>query len=213
MRIRTRRFWLCIIAVISILSLSLCLFPSKSPRLSDAQISALRTEYPICGIEEPPMVSMVPLTLEDCISFSDSFVYGEVDGEIQYYTKYVSTGDAELDAKREKNGLTNTYQFYEYTLVVLEDTEGVYQKGDRITIAANVLFQDYNPSFSDGMRIVTPVRADPSVSGRTYFGTEGTFYITPDGYALSAFAENSAQSRTFSGIKVNDLLKNLKKQN
>ena len=64
--------------------------------------------------------------------------------------------------------------------MILSDTSEKYEPGDRVTIAANVLFKDYNPQFQDGMRIVTPIRADQNNTSRTYFGTEGTYYVTPD---------------------------------
>lgn len=147
----------------------------------------LRGQYPVCS-GSPPLIETVPLSLADCAAMADTFLYGEIEGEAQVFSQITS-------------------DFYEYTLVILSDTANQYKPGDRVTIAANILFKDYNPQFQDGMRIVTPIRADQNIASRTYFGTEGTYYVTPDGYALSAFEETDT---AFSGLRVEALLEKLK---
>ena len=132
------------------------------------------------------------ISLADCAAMADTFLYGKIEGEAQYFNQSIS-------------------DFYEYTLVILSDTSEKYAPGDRVTIAANVLFKDYNPQFQDGMRIVTPIRADQNNTSRTYFGTEGTSYVTPDGYAISAFEEDAASyAAAPSGLRVETLLEKLK---
>ena len=43
------------------------------------------------------------------------------------------------------------------------------------------------------------------------FGTEGTYYVTPDGYAISAFEEDAASyAAAPSGLRVETLLEKLK---
>ena len=56
--------------------------------------------------------------------------------------------------------------------------------------------------------IVVPVQKDPAGNGREYqMINVGLYYVTPDGYVLSAFDEPA--DKTLSGIKTDALLKQL----
>lgn len=70
---------------------------------------------------------------------------------------------------------------------------------------------DFNPKLSDGMKVVVPVMQGKDKLSRNWFGIFGMYYVTEDGYALSAFDENTAATArtTYSGIKVENLLKEL----
>ncbi len=144
-------------------------------RLSESEILALRDEYPICGVDAPEMVSMVEVQLETYIEDGsyDSFVYGEVLGDVDTFAKEVSTGHIELDEKFKNNGLGITESFYGYVISVIEDTEGRYQKGDKITIVDNVIFKDYNPTFSKGMKVIVPILENDASINREWFGVVG----------------------------------------
>jgi len=181
-------------------------------RLSVAQIAELREQYPVCGLEVPPGLSMRSASLEEVKERSESFVYGEVVGGVSTYFVDASTGNRELDEKRKENGLDEVYEFYEYTISVIDDTEGTYAKDEIITIAANSVFMDYNPKLEEGMKVVVPVIRDDEKSSRSYYNVNGMYYVTADGYAISAFEEATVYARTaFSGVKVEELLKELKK--
>ena len=181
------------------------------PHLSEAQIAELREQYPVCGIKLPPMVDMKVVTLEETIEKAETFVYGEVVGECSTYYKNITTGHEELDEKRKANGISDVYEFYEYTITVLDDSEDKHIKGDEITITANSMFMEYNPQLSDGMRVVVPVIQTKGKASRYYYGVEGMYYVTEDGYALSAFDEQTRAKKAYSGVKVEDLLEALKK--
>ena len=211
-----RKYLVLTLILVGIITFFVCsLNYNYGGKLSETQIAQLREQYPIYGIEVPEMVSMSEPSLERTIEIVDSFVYGEVMGEMTMYSQYISTGNAALDKKREANGINNVETFFEYKIRVIEDTEGEYQPGEEITIVSNAIFIDYDPVLHDGMKMVIPVarnRENPSCSG---YSVTGMYYVTDDGYALSAFPEEqkTMQARgTYSGVKVEYLLKQLKKK-
>lgn len=178
-------------------------------QLSESEIAKLRETYPIH--RTPDFITKVTPTLQECISSADSFIYGEVVGDVNYFTKTILMKDEELEEKRKNNGIKDSYQFYEYTLSVIKDTEGKYTNGEQITIAANIMFQENNPQLSEGMRVIVPVIKDDTVKSRHSYGVDAMFYVTEEGYAISAFNENETAKRKLSGLKVEDLLPMLKK--
>lgn len=212
--INKRKNYVIVPVVLIILSV-FCIgyfYGTDEQRLSDAEITAMRDKYPVCGIKEPAGVSMRKISLSELKGITESFVYGEVTGDMKTYSVALSTGNHSLDNKRKANGIDDVYEFYEYTIVVINDTEGRYKKGEHITIAANIMFKDYNPQLSDGMKIVVPVVMDSEKTERNYYTVNGMYYVTDDGYAISAFEETTAYSRNaMSGVKVEELLKELKK--
>lgn len=180
-------------------------------RLSEEQIAEWRQEYPICGLHLPPLVDMGVPSFDQVKENADTFVYGTVTGEMSTYTEYISTGSSVLDTKRQNAGVSDAYTFYEYPISVIEDTAGLYKAGDCITIAANMVFVDYNPQLSEGMKVVVPVIQDSDKPGRTQFGVQGMYYVTEEDYVLSAFEESAMDMKPMSGMKVGELLKKLKK--
>ncbi len=180
-----------------------------SVRLSPSKISELRKTYPICGINVPPNMSMRTPAFTEIRDFADTYVYGTVVGDYSTYTKQASTGIPELDKKRESQGLSSQYTFYEYTINVLKDTNNIYNPGDEITIAANIDLIDYYPRLKDGMKVVVPVIKDKEKETRASFSVVSMYYVTENDYVLSAFDEKSAQMSELTGIKVDSLLKKL----
>ena len=58
--------------------------------------------------------------------------------------------------------------------------------------------------------IVVPVAAEENTS-RAQFTVHGMYYVTKDRYVLSAYQEEAAPEKQFSGAKVEVLLQELKK--
>ncbi len=181
-------------------------------RLSEEQIENLRDEYPICSLDGPPAYSMRIFTLDEMINLADTFIYGEVESNMDSYSENISTGIPDLDEKRAADGISNQVGFYGYTIRIMGDSEGVCTPGDTIYVSNNADFFDYRPKFEKGMKVVFGVSLDQRGTG---YPTVGTYYVTDDGYALSAFPEEqkTMKSRgTYSGVKVEYLLKQLKKK-
>ncbi len=212
MKIKKKMFLIFILMLVFFVSLC-CLYTFNTPvqKLSESLIAKLREQYPVCGIDAPGGIYLKKFSLNEIIKETDSFVYGEVIGDVSTYSVALSTGNTALDDKRKANGINDVFEFYEYTISVIVDTEGKYTKGEQITISANTEFLNYNPSFSDGMKIVVPVIRNKDKPTRHSYTVDGTFYVTEDGYAISAFEEDSRSRIALSGLKVEDLLNELKK--
>lgn len=182
--------------------------------LSETQIMELRETYPICGdvAKIPALVEKRDFTWAEIKKYNDTFIYATIDGEMMTFQRYVSTGDPELDKKRQENGIGDVYTFYEYPITVIEDTEGLYQPGDKLTMAANTIFLDYNPKLSKGMKMIIPAVPDSQKETRVQFGLKGMYYVTEDEHVLSAFDESTAlMKEKLTGKKVDTLLRELKK--
>lgn len=208
--------WKSVLLLTVIIASVFCVYfmrPEPEARLTNEQIQALRDEYPVYGKKAPALVSRKAMTVDEVKDYVETFVYGEVVGGISKYNVTATLKNKALAEKRKKNGIDDVFEFYEYTVTVIGDTEGIYSKGDKITIAANVDFIEYNPTLSDGMKIVVPVIRDNKKEGRTYYTVDGMYYVTPDGYALTAFDEEkaSASKDISSGVTLENLLKRLKK--
>ena len=117
----------------------------------------------------------------------------------------ISTGIPELDTKRNSNGIDDTYEFYAYTVSVIEDTSGIYKAGDEISIVSNKEFIDFKPHLSDGMKVVFPAGSEDGEVTRVSYSVYGMYYVTEDGYAISAFDETQTMEKSMNGIKVEEL--------
>lgn len=228
MNVFQKKVWSIILALGIVLLLvfgGVLLIPKSERGLTEEQISTLREQYPVCGIQAPPMMSLALRTVKQHKENVDSFVYAEVIGGMTTYTKPFTSGSAEVDhwlqedVENEKLAMDQLKDavFYEYTLRVIDDTDGRYEKGEIITIAASMMFYDYFPKLVDGMQVIVPVIRDDKVTSRNWYGIEGMFYVTEDGYAIAAYDEAGAyyqfrySDEIYSGYRVRDVLKKLKR--
>lgn len=214
MKAAKRRAWGLAAAVVCVCCVfCISMFNSPEERLSAEQVAALRVQYPVCGKKIPATISVRTMQMDEVRNLTDTFVYGEVVGDISKYYVAASVGEEVLEEKRDSYGIADVFEFYEYTLSVLSDSEGKYAKGDIITIASNAVFIDYYPSLSEGMRIVVPVVKDKEKPTRNYYCLEGMYYVTPEGYAIAAFDETviPVSKNVSSGVKADSLLKELRK--
>jgi len=207
--IKNKKFAITAVIIITlIIATAIAIFSHTNNSLSKTQVAALRSEYPICN-NFPPFIARRNVSLEECINMSDTFVYAEVVGDINRYKVDATFDSEEMEEKSKAYGADDTYEFFEYSLIIIDDAENVFKKGDKITIASNSDFEDYYPKLKEGMKVVVPVKSDINKKDRNYYTVEGMFYITDKGYAISAFEEDIKTAK--SGIKVDALLKELKK--
>lgn len=212
---KKRIVYILIPAVALVLSICVLVLSNANSKLeyhlTEDQILSLRDQYPVYT-NDPPTMSTIDLPLERYKERMDSFVYGEVTGDISTYSFVNLTGDAEWDNKMAEISPNRRTTFFEYPITVISDSEGKYKKGEQITIAANIMFKDCRPQLKKGMKVVFPAARDEEKPERNYYSLTGMYYITDEGYALSAFDESTAQmKKSYNGIKVEDLLKQLKK--
>ncbi len=180
-------------------------------QLSEEVIAELREEYPVCGIKSPPNLFLLRRDLSEVKELTETFVYGKVIGEMSIYQVEARLSNEALREKRNANGINDIFEHYEYTISVIGDTEGIYSGGETITIAANADFMEYNPKLKDGMKVVVPIIRDKRVKGRTSYTVNGMYYVTDDDYAITAFDETKNGKRVLNGVKVDVLMKELKK--
>ena len=186
---------------------------NKPTSLTKGQVAALREKYPICAEKIPASLSIRKPTLERVKEYSETFVYGKIEGEIETYYKTISTGNSQLDEKWAEHGINGDSKFFRYNVRIISDSEDMLETDEEIQVWANYIFADYYPRFFDGMEVVIPISAITDNDGYPY-NAVGSYYVTEDGFAISAFDEVQAQvaeGSGYSGLKVEELLDNLKK--
>jgi hypothetical protein len=200
MNMKTRKPVLVSAAVLLVSCACLLIFalPGMEHKpLSQGQIDALRAEYPAhSGV--PQTVSMNILPLDTVLDRADTLIRATVLDE------------AVLDALSSRTH----HSFFGYTIEIINDSAGVFKKGDILTVAANEMVRDATPPLKRGMEILAPIAENPQW-GKVYsFSSFGMYYITKDGYALSAYDMEEAMAKD--GMKADALMKDLwgmKRQN
>lgn len=114
-----------------------------------------------------------------------------------------------MDEKLVGNGL-GVMKFFECPISIIEDTEGIYQLGDVITITSNAMYKDMYPELSEGMKVIIPLSGTNGDVNREFYAVAGMYYVTDNGYAISAYDENTLASTIYSGLRVSALLEDLK---
>lgn len=200
-------------------------YKEEKNQLTLQQIEQMRGEYPMAAA--PAGMEYLWRPVEAKIGISDTFIYAEIIGGKNYYSRTVSMGDDELDEKLEAKG-GNTFTYFEVPVRIIQDSEGLYREGDEITICANCIFEDTAPRMEPGMKIVASISNDSTGTQPDYrksYGLIGFYYVSNDGYAIAAFPEYNPSTAEFdgnepstltrsgytSGLKVDALLRRLKK--
>ena len=196
--------------IAGLLAVLLCALTACAPAadpLTDAEIEALREEYPDSA-EEPPMLSMRDYTFAERVSQNDTFVYVEITGEPQFYSIALGNGDEKPMQKGETVDSSRA-GYFEYPAKVIRDANGIFEGGEEITVSTPFLFFDYTPSFKAGNRIVAGVMKDEYKETRYQFSARCAYYVTEDEHVLSCFKELEGDEKT--GLTVDGLFDEVKK--
>lgn len=183
-------------------------------RLSETEILALREKYPIYEYwkSEALIGSFRRVFVEEKVrggSIQD-FVYVEATGEAETYYKHRTINNKITKNKEETN--TNWWdEYFSYTVMVIKDTEGLFEEGEEIKLFSHIGDDIVLPDLEEGMQVVVPVCKWHNLDADFYGWTSvGLYYVTDDGYVISAYdEESSAENIHFSGIKVNKLMRKL----
>lgn len=165
---------------------------SINKRLSEAEIAALREKYPIHGTKIPETVCMVQYSFEEAVEMANTVIYGEVTGDYESY-------------------FSGIVDWYEYPVNVIEDTEGLFLKGEQIFINHTEIMKDYYGTLSEGMKVIVPVIKDNDGGNRYNYSVIGMYYVTEDGYVISAYDEESLADQVYSGMKGQQFLEKVRK--
>jgi len=169
----------------------------KAPVLSKEQIEKLREKYPLYE-NDPPNISMTIPGVEYIYKRADAVVFCEVTEILPEY--YADLAQRNGMVKEPASSAT----FLQYKVKIREvvagdipgDTSGD-KAGSDIIIVANAQLREYVPKLRPGMRIVTPVMAGSDQhEGKYHFSKYGFYYVTDDGYVLSAFVEDDKHAYT-----------------
>ncbi len=169
----------------------------STPSLSEEQISELRAQYPVYW-GAPPNVSMREPRINEIFDRADAVILGEVVEALpEYSIGFVEKGsNTPAEKIYEKFGMSTTDSFIQYRVKVNEVIAGNIFDGEEgskrdIIIINNAMFKGFMPELKPGMKIVTPVGKGEDVhEGKYWFSRFGFYYVTEDGYVLSAYNED-----------------------
>ena len=198
--------------IAGLLAVLLCALTACAPEpepLTEAEIEALREEYPEYN-SPPPLVNMfVQQSFERKATMADTYVYVEITSELQYFSKSMEKYmDAQMIEKYQKQGLSTDNTFFEYTAKVLDDSQGLLKSGAAIQLHCPMIFFDSTPPLQVGDRVAVAVTKDKERKNAYSFGWTTMYYVTEDGHVLSCVKEIEGDERT--GIGVGALLEEVR---
>lgn len=190
-------------------------FIVSSFRLSDKEIELLREQYPIYRspntqlfLEQIDKSTLIKMKYSNY----DNIIYGEVQGECYIYYKHITTN--EISEKKEGNLWR---QHFSYNILIIDDVNNEYQRGNQISIDSPSTFRQDLPKLADGMKIVVPIAKENYKENCYGWNYVGFYYVTEGDYVIAAYEEEVFSPQKYTGIKVerlmyflSDILKNSK---
>lgn len=202
---------LLVASVVAIVSLMI-INAVFNTRLSEAEILGMREKYPVYEFwNTGEIINYRAVFVEQLVKEGsiEDFVFAEATGEVETYYKHSTTG--KITQNKEETNLKWWDEYFSYTVTVIKDTEGLFEKGEQIKLLNNISNDCVLPDLEEGMRIVIPINKWDGLEEEFYNWTSvGFYYITEENYAISAYDEAiSAEKIYFSGMKVNKLMQEL----
>ena len=201
-----------LVLIAGLLAVLMCALTACAPEpepLTDAEIEALREEYPEYN-SSPPLVDMiVQQSFERKATLADTYVYVEITSEPQYFSKSMKKYmDAQMVEKYKKEGLSTDSTFFEYTAKVLDDSQGLLKSDASIQMYSSMLFFDSTPPLQVGDRVAVAVMKDEERENAYSFAWTTMYYVTEDEHVLSCVKELEDDEKT--GIGVDALLEDVR---
>lgn len=201
-----------LVLIAGLLAVLMCALTACAPEpepLTDAEIEALREEYPEYN-SSPPLVDMiVQQSFERKATLADTYVYVEITSEPQYFSKSMKKYmDAQMVEKYKKEGLSTDSTFFEYTAKVLDDSQGLLKSDASIQMYSSMLFFDSTPPLQVGDRVAVAVMKDEERENAYSFAWTTMYYVTEDEHVLSCVKELKDDEKT--GIGVDALLEDVR---
>ncbi len=203
---------IALVLIAGLLAVLMCALTACAPEtepLTDAEIEALREEYPEYN-SSPPLVDMiVQQSFERKATLADTYVYVEITSEPQYFSKSMKKYmDAQMVEKYKKEGLSTDSTFFEYTAKVLDDSQGLLKSDASIQMYSSMLFFDSTPPLQVGDRVAVAVMKDEERENAYSFAWTTMYYVTEDEHVLSCVKELEGDEKT--GIGVDALLEDVR---
>lgn len=177
--------------------------------LSEKEINTIRDEYNYVIYNDSTSQTFSDVTtFRERITYTDTFVYGEVIKEPYKEEYIISSGDEEFD-KLFYGGVINIPMLDIYTVRVIEDTEGLFAEGTVLTYSYSLMTQNNRPKPEMGDKIILPFTVMSDDVSDCISGIYGYYYVTEEGYGISAFKEEIGC--IYSGKKVGEIIKLLRK--
>ena len=189
-----RKFQVLSVLLALLLTLTACSAPAA--RLTAEEIEALRVDYPFCC--NPGMVEIMFVPIEENIERAHTFVYGEIVGEVEEFESNLSFYNSDR---------------FRYTATVIDDSEGLFKKGEQVPFSESSLVSSIISEFSNGMQFIAAYKVGEEDKNNGHCLWWSMFYVTEDGYVIATFDEALMGSELIlNGMRVEDVLKAVKKE-
>ena len=191
------------VILVLVLIVTLC-FNIQEEQLSKSEVEQLRVlnGYKTYAIYNENF-SYVEISMRTHIERCDTFAYCEVISKPYRVPIYLTEEDKDKNPDQLPKLLM-------YDIKIIKDSEGIYEKGAITNFAYGRANQANAPTPKVGEKIIIPITlGEPDSTAENYAGFRGYYYITDEGFGISAFEEEP--ETYYSGKTAENIIKSLKK--